>query len=514
MQPDAVKDAAKDAAKEADKGDASKACSPKAGSSNSAKYDHNVPGDVRASAMCNGMLEKYYAACNAGDAAGASKALTELDQGKDPAAAKNGSDGTCILLRSAAINTPNPISQGGGSVAGTDAAQDFIGPRTPAQIAAEAKLNTANFGGADEVAAVTEDAKPNSDFIGPRTPAQIEAETTQAQAAATLQDSNALLGNETLGSRLTATQLLEEGKWPTTLKERQALMAQYLKEKGLPDEVTKAMLMTAYKENRGMDPKLCTSLGTSACGMFQYTKGTWSDNGGTADNRYDPKSQIDVAANNFMERYEQYQAGTLKCGSGQTSYYNCNAVYHQAGSFTPKAYAEGWVQGAIATTNNTLADATRYANQALSMVGIDVSKLTVEQQTGLGASVAQTLGYGNNGSNGYAGDFSVGNTNNGSIANMLSGYMSNQPYIPGLTNNKNIVELFTNELISKLFGKTTTASNNDDGGGSYTGDTPTYTGTGSVRGYELAKACGGSLPSSADAVMLMIQACQSVKAAG
>ncbi|RYG58654.1 MAG: hypothetical protein EON60_12665 [Alphaproteobacteria bacterium] len=401
-----------------------------------------------------------------------------------------------------------------------------------AKVEAQKALNTENFGGALEdgtkidAAAETDltkvaDAakgvgetdlsKTDEDIPGPETPATEETTATPEQ----IQEAQ---------NTLSATQKLQNGEWPDSKADRVAMSVQYLREKGYNEEVINQVVQGINRENGSWDPTVCTKLGSSACGLGQYVKGTWAQEGGTAANRFDAQAQLDIYANNVNERYQKYTAGTLNCGSGGISFAACDYVHHYAGSWDTKRPDR--IQYALDYATKTYANSQNlYANAVAALDGKDVASVLGGMKTSIQNGLGSVFGGGSTGgsSGSSGGNSSVvsgmvndlfgnsGLNNNGSVnVNNIIGSLT------GGTGgyNQNIVTSLLTQLFSGFGGGSGSGSSGSGGSGSSSGSSGGSTGVtvDPVRTYDAIKAlqstCGGELPTSKDAIMLMIKTCK------
>ncbi|RYG59584.1 MAG: hypothetical protein EON60_09975 [Alphaproteobacteria bacterium] len=398
-----------------------------------------------------------------------------------------------------------------------------------AKVEAQQKLNTDNFGGAladgtkvdtaaeTDLTKVTDAAKAigetdlnktDEDIPGPETPPTENTEATPEQ----IQEAQ---------NTLSATQKLQNGEWPDTKADRVAMTVQYLREKGYNENVINEVVQTVNRENGSWDPTVCTKLGSSACGLGQYVKGTWAQEGGTAANRFDAQAQLDILAGDIDGRYQKYASGKLDCGGTGVSFAACNYVHHYAGSWDTKRpdrinYALNYATKTYGSAQNL------YAGAVAALEGKDVASVLGGMKTSIQNGLGSVLGGGSVGSTSGGNSSVVSGMVNDLFGN--SGFNSNgsvnvNNIIGSLTGgtsgyNQNIVTSLLTQLFSGFGGSSGNSSSGSSGSGSSSGSSGGSTGVtvDPVRTYDAIKAlqstCGGELPASKDAIMLMIKTCK------
>lgn len=342
--------------------------------------------------------------------------------------------------------------------------------------AAEEKAagSTANFGGAANSEAKVTTEMPESmsqeNTLDTATGAEqaAAAEKANAVAAEAEKASDAEIkidgvaqAPEAQTTTVTAADMIKNGKIPESAADRAKLALQYAREKGMNEEEAQALMQTIYRENRGLNPALCNPK-SSACGIGQYINSTWNSNCSQFGSRGSFQAQMDCLINDVSKRYDNYTSGKQTCGG--VSFDACNYIQHYAGSYSQKAMQLGYVNDAINVLRRTGADSAKFFANAAGALGGDVSSILASmktlQETGLGGTIAQTLGFtgGNNGAT----------TTQGLVSQFLG--MNN-----GLTNTtagSNTIAGGLQSLLSGLFG-----GGGSSGSSSGTGTADSGTGT-------------------------------------
>ncbi len=335
------------------------------------------------------------------------------------------------------------------------------------------KATNANFGGASDAKVATEmpadlgteTADASKTAATTDKAADTAAATTTAAEAdkasdATIKVDGVAATPEAQKTTVSASEMIKSGKIPTDKNERAQLALQYAREKGLSEEETQALMRTIYRENQGLNTALCNPT-SSACGIGQYTNGTWNERCTKFGSRGSFQAQMDCLINDVSNRYTKYKSGAQTCNGA--SFDTCNYIQHYAGSFSAKAIAKGYVQDALSVINKTSSASANFFAKAAGALGGDVSSILASmktaQETGLGGTIAQTLGFtgGNNG----------GTTTQGLVSQFLG--MNN-----GLANTSagnNTIGGGLDSLLSGLFG----GGSSNSGSGSNTGSGSGYT---------------------------------------
>ncbi|PZP40329.1 MAG: hypothetical protein DI585_01250 [Pseudomonas fluorescens] len=312
-----------------------------------------------------------------------------------------------------------------------------------------------------------------------------------------------------------ATKMMESGQWPDSVADRKKLAMQYLREKGYREEVVQQVMSTLYKENNTLDPNLCNPT-SSACGLGQYINSTWKSGNSAAD-RWDVQAQLDRLATDVNKRYDNYISGKQTCGGIDLT--SCLYGQHYAGSYSQAAINNGTFADSLKiSAGKNASSMADYAKVASSLGGGDVNSILASmkttQQTGLGATVAQTLGTG-------SGSISSGSTAS-VVSSLLSGggtsssLLNNVLMSSGLNTGQNqLVALLTQALNGQASTSNGSSGSSGTSGSSYTDTTVSVISTeNSSKGYDVIKAlqeiCGGHLSTSMDANTLKINSCGTV----
>lgn len=412
-----------------------------------------------------------------------------------------------------------------------------------AEEAATATAGNANFGGASDAKVTTEMPEELSQELldksaaaaaagRPDAAANEQATTTEADAAsdATINVdgvTQAPAGQET---KVTAAEMIQSGKIPANADERAQLALQYAREKGLNEEETQALMRTIYRENRTLNTALCNPT-SSACGIGQYTNGTWNSRCTQFGSRGSFQAQMDCLINDVSTRYDNYTSGKQTCGG--RSFDTCNYIQHYAGSYSQKAFQLGYVQDALNVINKTTSASANFFANAAGALGGDVSSILAGmktlQETGLGGTISQMLGY------------TGGNNGGTSTQDLVSQFLGMNNGLTGSTSGNNTIGGGLDALFSSLFGGSGSSGSGSSGssGSSTSGSgtsvrTLTSTETtiypdGSIKTVQrysdglkltsmtasnsattvdnLRSKCGGANVTSTDAFMLMIGKC-------
>jgi hypothetical protein len=396
--------------------------------------------------------------------------------------------------------------------------------------------STANFGGASDAKVAVEMPGLRSEAAEEAAAAASSNSSTDTSAASTTSTEADVASDATIAldevsttpeaqkTTITAAEMIASGQIPTSASERAALALQYAREKGMSEEETQALMRLIYRENQGLETALCNDT-SSACGIGQYTNGTWNDRCTQFGSRGSFKAQMDCLINDVSNRYDAYTSGKQTCGG--VSFDTCNYIQHYAGSYSAKAIANGTVYDALKIINGSASDSAKFFAKAASALGSgDVASIlagmNTAQETGLGATVAQMLGYGSG---------STGSTSTQSLVSQLLGLNSS---VANTSSSSNSIGTALSSLLDSLFDDEDSDSDTSSSSGSTTTRTLVSTETtvnadGSIKTVQLysdglkltsqtasnsqttasglVSQCGGMTTNSTDAFMLMISNC-------